>query len=139
VIDDEDDVDDGSDKPVGYTTPDGHLEVRQNEDGTRSYHETELGQHDRWMRQAPDLYALYVDSLVPRPAWYMQTKIGCDMSCNVAHRLTLRDRLRVLFGVPIVVAFRTPDGRCHGACTMHARVQHDWFDNELLRSGKVDA
>ena len=41
------------------------MEVRETvaKDGTveRGYHETELGQHDRWLRQAPDLYEKYVD------------------------------------------------------------------------------
>lgn len=53
-------VDDGSDKPLGHVTDDGELEVRDNGDGTRGYHETALGQTQRWIRQAPDLYALYM-------------------------------------------------------------------------------
>lgn len=54
-----DDVDDGSTKPIGYQTDDGELEVRE-VNGERMYYETELGQHQRWMRQAPDLFALYM-------------------------------------------------------------------------------
>jgi hypothetical protein len=55
--------DDGGDKPLGYVTEDGCLEVRESVDLTgkpfRGYHETELGLHMRWMRQAPDLYERY--------------------------------------------------------------------------------
>lgn len=49
-----DDIDDGTGRPDGYVTPDGHLEVR---DG--HYHETALGRHDRWLRQCPDLFEKY--------------------------------------------------------------------------------
>lgn len=51
-------IDDGSNKPNGYVTEDGLLEVRDGE-----YHETLLGQHDRWMRQAPDLFEMYQAAL----------------------------------------------------------------------------
>ena len=57
-------IDDGSDKPLGHQTEDGELEVRENSDGSGPcYHETPLGQHQRWMRQAPDLYGLYHKAL----------------------------------------------------------------------------
>lgn len=60
-------IDDGSDKPTGFVSPDGELEVRDSVDLTgepfHGYHETELGQHQRWMRQAPDLFALYMNTL----------------------------------------------------------------------------
>jgi hypothetical protein len=53
------DMNDGADKPVGFTTDDGELEVRET-DGEKCYHETALGQHQRWLRQAPDLYEKYI-------------------------------------------------------------------------------
>lgn len=53
------DIDDGSDKPEGYVTEDGELSVSNGE-----YHETELGKHQRWMRQAPDLYEKYQELLM---------------------------------------------------------------------------
>lgn len=53
-------VDDGNEKPLGHQSPDGELEVRQQPEGGKCYHETDLGQHQRWMRQAPDLFALYM-------------------------------------------------------------------------------
>lgn len=63
-------IDDGSDKPLGYVTDDGVLEVRESvdRDGTvfRGYHETELGQHDRWLRQAPELFEKYMALLSER-------------------------------------------------------------------------
>lgn len=52
-------VDDGSDKPLGSTSQDGELEVREQPEGGQCYYETDLGQHMRWMRQAPDLYDKY--------------------------------------------------------------------------------
>lgn len=57
------DVDDGSSYPVGHQTADGELEVRALPDGSRGFHETTLGQHQRWMRQAPDLFELYQDAI----------------------------------------------------------------------------
>lgn len=58
-------IDDGSAKPLGYTTPDGYLQVRESVDKTgtpfRGYHETELGAHQRWMRSAPELFEKYVE------------------------------------------------------------------------------
>lgn len=53
-------VEDGHEKPIGFLTSDGCLEVRELPDGTRGYVETDLGQTTRWMRQSPDLYALYM-------------------------------------------------------------------------------
>ncbi len=41
-------------------------------------------------------------------------------------RLSLRDRLRLLFGVPLFIRFDSPDGECHAACNITATVQHDW-------------
>lgn len=61
-------IDDGSRLPLGQQTPDGELEVRENGDGTRGFHETDLGQHQRWMRQAPDLYEKYHALLAERAA-----------------------------------------------------------------------
>jgi len=59
-----DDVDDGSKHPIGYTTDDGCLQVREylDEHGVRcvGFVETDFGQHTRWMRMAPDLFALYM-------------------------------------------------------------------------------
>lgn len=53
-------IDDGSDKPLGHQTDDGELEVRESVDAEgktfHGYHETDLGQHMRWMRQAPELF-----------------------------------------------------------------------------------
>jgi len=57
------DLDDGSDKPIGYQTSDGELEVREDVRGERCYHETDLGQHQRWMRAAPDLFEKYIGAL----------------------------------------------------------------------------
>ena len=55
-----DEIDDGATKPLGYQTENGELEVRVDETtGQKCYHETELGQWQRWMRQAPDLYEKY--------------------------------------------------------------------------------
>jgi hypothetical protein len=56
------DIDDGRDKPIGTVSEDGELEVRE-VNGERCWHETPLGQHQRWMRQAPDLYELYHKAL----------------------------------------------------------------------------
>lgn len=52
---------DGSQYHIGYVTPDGHLEVRDRGDGAGIFHETEIGQYDRWLRQAPDLYGRLVE------------------------------------------------------------------------------
>ncbi len=40
--------------------------------------------------------------------------------------LSLRDRLRLLFGVPIFVRFLSPDGDCHAACSLEVSVQYEW-------------
>lgn len=40
--------------------------------------------------------------------WYLMTW----------RRLSLKDRLRVLFGCPLVVRFTSPDGACHAACDL---------------------
>lgn len=57
------DIDDGSDKPLGYQTPDGELEVRDYVDNAgvagRGYVETDLGAHMRYMRSAPELLERY--------------------------------------------------------------------------------
>jgi len=119
--------DDGSDKPLGYTSPDGHLEVRADSEGKHYYHETELGQHDRWLRQAPELYELYVKLLGgPELPWFMQSR----------HVLGWRDRLRVLFGAAVVVAFRSPNGKCHAACDLYMRVRGELIPDEQLLSGR---
>jgi hypothetical protein len=56
-------ISDGSDKPSGYVSEDGELEVREsidaNGNSVRGYHETALGQYMRWMRSAPDLLEKY--------------------------------------------------------------------------------
>ena len=58
-------IDDGSDKPLGFLSPDGELEVRDYVDASgqagRGYCETALGQHNRWLRQAPELFEKYVE------------------------------------------------------------------------------
>lgn len=54
----DDDIDDGSDKPEGFITEDGELEVKNGE-----YHETELGQFTRWMNHASDLYGQYLEAM----------------------------------------------------------------------------
>lgn len=51
-------VSDGSEHAEGYETPDGELRVQGGQ-----FRETALGQHQRWMRQAPDLYELYQAAL----------------------------------------------------------------------------
>jgi hypothetical protein len=51
-------IHDGSDQPIGHQTDDGELEVVDSPEG-RHYRETALGQHMRWLRQAPDLYEKY--------------------------------------------------------------------------------
>jgi len=56
-------IEDGSDKPIGYQTPDGELEVRAQPEGGTCYYETDLGQHQRWMRQAPDLFEKHQNAL----------------------------------------------------------------------------
>jgi hypothetical protein len=62
---------DGSDLPIGTISEDGELEVREyvNPTGVKEvgWCETELGQHQRWMRQAPDLYERYV-ALLKEPS-----------------------------------------------------------------------
>lgn len=58
-------TDDGSDKPLGYTTPDGELTVVIT-NGERHYRETDFGQTRRWMRQAPDLYEMYLKAVEGR-------------------------------------------------------------------------
>lgn len=45
--------------------------------------------------------------------------------------LTLTERLRVLFGVPLYVRFTSPDGNCHAACHITASVQREWPDDDL--------
>lgn len=134
--------DDGSGKPLGYTTPDGHLEVRESIDknGQRfhGYHETELGQHDRWLRQAPDLYSLYVEQLKPGFPWYLQAQLGGDKSFTNDRRLTLWQRIKILFGSPITVAFRSPDGKCHAGCEIRFGACRDWFDDEAVKAGRFE-
>lgn len=131
------DIDDGSDKPLGTTSPDGHLMVGLRADGTRGWVETELGQHDRWLRQAPDLYEKYVQLLgIGRP-WYLQAQLGSGKKFSSDRRLTIRQRLRILFGAPVTVVFRSPDGRCHAACNIHFGVCRDWFENDDALAGRL--
>jgi len=52
-------------------------------------------------------------TLAPDVPWYLIT----------ARTLGLRDRLRVLFGAPIVVRFESPDGLCHAACTLSVSIK----------------
>jgi hypothetical protein len=40
--------------------------------------------------------------------------------------LSLRDRLRLLFGVPLFVRFESPDGEVHAACNISVSVQREW-------------
>lgn len=40
----------------------------------------------------------------------------------------LRERLAILFGRPVYVRFLSPDGRCHGACSVEVKVQPTWPD-----------
>jgi len=47
--------------------------------------------------------------------------------------LSLRDRLRLLVGVPLYVRFTSPDGHCHAACSLSAVVQRDWPDEDCPR------
>lgn len=58
-----DNVNDGSEMPLGAQSEDGELEVREHPDGSRGWSETELGQHQRWMRSAPDLFEKYQASV----------------------------------------------------------------------------
>lgn len=60
-------IDDGSEHPLGTQTSDGELRVQPQGDGTVGWVETALGQHQRWMRNAPDLYERY-QQLLARPA-----------------------------------------------------------------------
>lgn len=39
--------------------------------------------------------------------------------------LSLKDRLRLLFGATLCVRFDSPDGQCHAACAISARVVDD--------------
>lgn len=48
-------IDDGSGQPEGTLSEDGYLVVRCGE-----WHETELGQVERWRNQAPDLYEAFM-------------------------------------------------------------------------------
>lgn len=41
-------------------------------------------------------------------------------------KLSLVDRLRVLFGAPLFVRFESPNGNCSAACGIAVRVQRDW-------------
>lgn len=59
----EDNVNDGSHLPIGTFSDDGELQVRKLPDGSVGWSETELGQHQRWMRSAPELFALYMDNI----------------------------------------------------------------------------
>lgn len=129
-------ADSGSDKPIGYTSPDGHLEVHALADGTRGYVETELGQHDRWMRQAPDLYALYVDQLKPGFQWYLQAQLGGSKQFTHDRRLTIWQRIKILFGSPVTVVFRSPDGKCHAGCEIRFGACRDWFDDADAKAGR---
>lgn len=70
-------INDGSDKPLGYTTEDGHLQVRQEADGSKIYAETEQGQHDRWLRLAPDLFTRYMELVAERDDF------GADLEARV--------------------------------------------------------
>jgi hypothetical protein len=128
---------DGSDMPLGYTTEDGHLEVRELGDGKRGYAETELGQHDRWMRQCPDLYRLYVDLLKPGFPWYLQAQLGSGKRFSSDRRLSIWQRVRILFGAPVTVVFRSPDGKCHAACSIHFGACRDWFADADAKAGRL--
>lgn len=87
------DIDDGSDKPLGYQTDDGELEVRGDlATGQIGYHETELGQHQRWLRQAPDLYELYqrlLETVSQRPI--VAYRVEPDPDGGDWHVLTFAD------------------------------------------------
>jgi hypothetical protein len=48
-------IDDGSGKPEGMLSADGHLVILNSE-----WHETELGKVERWRNQAPDLYEAFM-------------------------------------------------------------------------------
>lgn len=73
------DVNDGSKYPEGTLSEDGHMVVRGGEWG-----ETELGQHDRWLRQAPDLFGLYQAALevVARQAQEIQRLNAMRTHCE---------------------------------------------------------
>lgn len=43
--------------------------------------------------------------------------------------LRLRDRVRLLLGVPLFVRFTTPDGNCHAACGLSVEVRRGWPPN----------
>lgn len=40
-------------------------------------------------------------------------------------RISWRDRLRLLLGVPLWVRFDSPDGECHAACSVDVFVQRE--------------
>lgn len=54
----------------------------------------------------------------PVPAWFMQRSVT----------MRVRDRLRVLFGAKVTVAFESRDGQCNAACDVLYRVgtQEQW-------------
>lgn len=94
-----DDIDDGSTKPLGHTSDDECLEVRQNARGEKEYVETELGQHDRWMLLAPDLFEKYM-ALVEEVA-VLRLKPAApapaERTCGTALR-NLRDAIAAAYG-----------------------------------------
>jgi len=52
--------------------------------------------------------------------------------------LRLRDRLRLLVGVPLYVRFTSPDGTCSAACTITHAVQRAWPQDEVaLRRARL--
>lgn len=42
------------------------------------------------------------------------------------HYFSIWDRIRILFGVPVVVRFFSPSGHCSAACDLQWSVQRDW-------------
>jgi hypothetical protein len=84
------DIDDGSRHPEGYETPDGELRVVGGQ-----FTETELGRHQRWMRQAPDLLEKYEALLSDfRASQPEEQPAAIDIIKAKAAVTTLRDAAR---------------------------------------------
>lgn len=66
-----------------------------------------------------DLEQISDDTVESKPWWI-----------TAQPQLRLRDRIRLLVGVPLIVRFSSPDGQCHAACSLSVGVQRGWPAND---------
>lgn len=113
----------------GDPTRDGELEYRVGPDGERELTETPLGQHQRWMRQAPDLYELYMAALKERDEARAAVEDASDVvdaraaMAEAGPDVPLADvKLRLALSSALTLAAEATNG---WACYAKRNIEHD--------------